>query len=189
MNYERIKRMTAALLCGSFAVGAAAGAAAAGAAGGESRAVLGMAVAQYAEKVSVNTVRAWAGCLAPVTAAIAAGMTVYCRAVYPLIFFVRGLASAYAVSAVYAALGRGTGFAAALAIFAPKNALLLAGLLILCMDAYAKTLAGLRCPEGEQFYVPDASFLKRTAVCLLLAAGAALCVIYVSPWLAAAILC
>lgn len=189
MNYDRIKRMTAALLCGSFVIGAAAGAAAAGVVGEETREALGAAVLEYARTGSVGEVRAWAGCLAPVTAAIAAGMTVYCRAVYPLIFFLRGMTSAYAVAAVYGALGRGSGLAAALGIFGPKNALLLAGLLTLCLDAYAKTLAGKRRPEGEQCYAPDAAFVKRSVVSVLLAAGAALCAVYVSPWLAAAILC
>lgn len=182
MNYDRVKNLTAAVLCGSFVLGAAAGTALAASAGaGETaRAAVGLFAAGGA-----SPVRAWAGCLLPVTAAAAAGLTVYCRAVVPALFFARGLSVSYAAAAVSGAVGGGRGALAALAALGPKDLLLTAALLTLCLDAYAKTLAGRRAPEGELFYAPDAAFLVRSAAALALSAGAALCSILLSPRLAA----
>ncbi|MBQ8898971.1 MAG: hypothetical protein IJY86_10975 [Clostridia bacterium] len=176
MDYERIKKITVVLLCAFFVLGTGAG--------------VFLADVQGPNAVEFGEVRpaiAVLGCFGPVFAAISAGLTVYCRAAYPVIFFCRGLGAAYSVSVIYGADTTARGLLRALGIIGPRTALLLCGLAVLCMDAYAKTLGGKRKPEGEQCYAPDKAFVRRSLICVCFAAAAALCVIYLSPRVALAL--
>lgn len=169
------------MLCSGFGLGAAAGIFLVGLLDRSAAAELGRSVIEGFSSGGVSPWVAVLGCLGPALGAVAAGLTVYCRAVHPLIFFGRGLGTAYAVSAVYCASPDLEGIVAVLGIFGPRTVLMMAGLTVLCMDSYAKTLGGHRMPEGEQCYAPDKAFVVRSAVCVAFAAAAALCVIYLSP--------
>ena len=168
-------------MCGSFVLGAFAGVACARLLGTE---ILASFAGEALARISmggISPLRAVAACLWPAVAAISAGLTVYCRAVYPLLFFCRGAGFAYGVSAVCSCFEGAKGIVLALGIVAPKNLLLGAGLLILCMDSFAKTMGGKRKPEGEQCYVPDSAFYKRSVAAFLLAVCAAGCLVHLSP--------
>lgn len=176
MDYERIKKITVVLLCAFFVLGTVAGVF-----------LADVQMPDAAAFCEVRPVFAVLGCLGPVFAAIASGLTVYCRAAYPVIFFCRGLGAAYSVSVIYGADPTARGLLRALGMIGPRTVLLLCGLTVLCMDAYAKTLGGKRKPEGEQCYVPDKAFVRRSVICVCFAAAAALCVIYLSPRVALAL--
>ena len=182
MRYDGIKKLTAFVLCGSFVLGAFAGVVCAEIQEKESLAAFADAALIRISNGGISPLRAVAACMWPIMAAISAGLTVYCRAVYPLLFFARGAGFAYGVFAVVSCFKGAKGVFLALGLIAPKNLLLGAGLLILCMDSFAKTLGGKRKPEGEQCYVPDGAFYKRSAAAFLCAAGAAGCLVYLSPF-------
>ncbi len=173
MGYERVKRITAAVLCSGFVLGAVAGVICAGMLPGGALAELGKNAVLGISGGQISLLRSVSGCCWPVFAAIAAGLTVYCRGVYPALFFVRGFAAAYSISAVYSVFQPEKSCVLALCVLGIKNLLLLAGLSLLCMDAYAKTLAGRRAPEGEQCYKPDRAFVKRAIISIFFAACAA----------------
>ena len=180
-NYDRVKKITAIVLCGSFALGTVAGVLCADVLGAEYRAELGKEIVSRVAGEGVSYSAVVLGCLWPVFAAVAAGLTVYCRGVYPLLFFSRGVSFSYGVSVVYAGFSGIEGPVVALGLIAPKNLLLASGLLVLCMDAYAKTLGGKRSPRGEQCYAPDPAFYKRSVAAFLLALCAAGCAVHLSP--------
>ena len=182
-DYGRVKKLTAFVLCGSFALGIIAGVMCAKMLGAEYRGGLGTEAVLRVASGDVSVFCAVAGCMWPVFAAAAAGLTVYCRGVFPFLFFWRGASLAYGVSVIYGGFSGVRGPLIALGLIAPKNLLIAAGLLVLCMDAYAKTLGGKRIPEGEQCYVPDGAFYRRSAVAFLLALCAAGCTYHLGPWI------
>ena len=181
LRYDRVKKLTAVILCGSFVFGVFAGVACARLIGTEFLGALSEEVFARIAMGAVSPFRAVAACLWPVLAAVSAGLTVYCRAVYPLLFFGRGVGFAYGVAAACSCFEGTKGIAVALGLIAPKNLLLGAGLLVLCMDSFAKTLGGKRKPEGEQCYVPDGAFYKRAVAAFFLSAMAAGYLVHLSP--------
>lgn len=181
LRYDRVKKLTAVILCGSFVIGVFAGVFCARLIGTGLLAALSEEVFARIATGGVSPLRAVAACLWPVLAAVSAGMTVYCRAVYPMLFFGRGVSFAYGVAAVCSCFDGAKGVVISLGLVAPKNLLLGAGLMVLCMDSFAKTLGGKRKPEGEQCYVPDSAFYKRSAAAFLLAVMAAGYLVHFSP--------
>ena len=168
-------------MCGSFVLGVFIGVACAKTQGSEILSAFTLAVFDRISRGEISYIRAVAACLWQVFAAASAGLTVYCRAAYPLLFFGRGVGFAYGVAAVFSCFKGTKGVLLALGVVAPKNLLLGAGLLLLCMDSFAKTLGGKRAPQGEQCYVPDSAFYKRSVVALVLALFAAGSLVHLAP--------
>ena len=73
MTYDTVKKITAVVLCGSFALGSAAGVACAGISSGIGE-ELGPHIVNAVAGHKILPLRAFAGCLWPVFAAIASGL-------------------------------------------------------------------------------------------------------------------